>query len=463
VPIAVPNHAVRRILVVDEEEAPRHGLTMLLARDGYDVASVGDPAAVAKELHSKPYDVVIAPAARVAAVCEEVRRRGAATYVIAAFAPAELEAAIAALGRGASGTVSRPYRAEEIQHVLKRVDERERLMREVQTLRRQLASSPLGPAQLPEMIGKSLRMQELFRTVRKVAEYKATVLITGESGTGKELIARGLHNHSQRAEGPFVAINCGAIPETLLESELFGHKKGAFTDANKDKKGLFEEASGGTLFLDEIGEMPLALQVKLLRALQEEEIRPLGSNHDIKVDVRVVAATVRDLTKEVAAGRFREDLFYRLNVLNVHLPPLRERREDIPTLVEHFLARFASKSGTHVESVIPEAMKLLVDYAWPGNVRELENTIERAVVLCEGSRIEVEGLPDKVRQKTVPQRPGSTAVEYSIKKTVRQVEEELIRKALRKTGGNRTKAAEILEISHRTLLYKIKEFGIDDA
>jgi two-component system response regulator AtoC len=260
-----------------------------------------------------------------------------------------------------------------------------------------------------------------------------------------------------------VAVNCGAIPETLLESELFGHKKGAFTDAVRDHKGLFEEATGGTLFLDEIGELPLALQVKLLRALQEQEIRPVGSATDIKVDVRVIAATVRDLPVEVKAGRFREDLFYRLNVLQLHLPPLRERKEDIALLVDHFVAKTNARLGTQVAGASADAMKLLLDHGWPGNVRELENTVERAMVLADGDRIEADVLPDKVREGRDKIRLTLLSGELSIKKTTRVIEEELIRKALRETRGNRTNAAKLLEISHRALLYKIKEFGIDGA
>jgi two-component system response regulator AtoC len=306
-------------------------------------------------------------------------------------------------------------------------------------------------------------MLTVFRTVQKVAEYKTNVLITGESGTGKELVARALHDLSPRSAGPFVAVNCGAIPEALLESELFGHRKGAFTDAVRDKRGLFEEATGGTLFLDEIGELPLALQVKFLRAIQEEEIRRLGDNREIPIDVRVVAATVKDLAAESKAGRFREDLFYRLNVLPVRLPPLRERREDIPLLVEHFVRRYAAKHGRGmgVEGVSPEAMEVLLAYAWPGNVRELENTIERAMVLCDGPRIEASVLEERIKNAAQPARLPLDAGEMSIKKTTRILEEELIRKALAATGGNRTNAAKLLEISHRALLYKIKEYGIE--
>ncbi|MBN2575939.1 MAG: sigma-54-dependent Fis family transcriptional regulator, partial [Deltaproteobacteria bacterium] len=263
---------------------------------------------------------------------------------------------------------------------------------------------------------------------------------------------------------PFIAVNCGAIPDTLLESELFGHRKGAFTDANRDRKGLFEEASGGTLFLDEIGELPVALQVKLLRVLQEGEVRRLGDSQDIKVDVRVVAATARDLSAEVGRGAFREDLFYRLNVFALHLPALRERREDIPLLLDHFLARMNARMGLQVTGVSPEAMRAFVEYDWPGNVRELENSIERAIVLCEGSQIEVDSLPERIRRTTAPQAATSQAEpendDLSIKRASRRSEEALIRRALGKTRGNRTRAAELLEISHRALLYKIKEYGI---
>jgi two-component system response regulator AtoC len=365
--------------------------------------------------------------------------------------------------RGAYDYVSKPFRPDEVVLVLKKAEERERLFRENAALKQQLARADQRDDKgLRGMVARAPRMAEITRTVKKIAEYKTTVLITGESGTGKELIAKAIHEQSPRAGGPFVAVNCGAIPETLLESELFGHKKGSFTDAIRDKKGLFEEASGGTLFLDEIGELPLAPQVKLLRVLQEHMVRPIGGVEDLKVDVRLVAATVRDLPTEVKEGRFREDLFYRLNVITVGLPPLRDRREDIAPLVEHFVRRTNIKLGTAIEGVSAEAMKLLLDYRWPGNVRELENTIERAMVLCDGKRIEVDGLPERVRESRDRIRLSLQSGELSIKKTTRIIEEELIRKALRETRGNRTNASKILEISHRALLYKIKEYEIDD-
>jgi two-component system response regulator AtoC len=315
------------------------------------------------------------------------------------------------------------------------------------------------------MIGHGPRIQAVYRVVRKLAAHKSTVLLSGESGTGKELVARAVHRLSPRAAAAFVPVNCGAIPDALLESELFGYRRGAFTDATRDRKGLFEEAHGGTLFLDEVAELPLALQVKLLRALQEEEIRRLGDTQDIRVDVRVIAATARDLGVEVREGRFREDLFYRLNVLPVQLPPLRERREDIPDLGAFFLARCSARMnrpGAAIDGFTSEVMKLFLDYAWPGNVRELENTIEHALVLCESPRIDLDALPAKIRESRDRLRLTLEAGDLSIKRTTRIVEEELIRKALKKTGGNRTRAAEVLEISHRALLYKIKQFGIQD-
>jgi two-component system response regulator AtoC len=305
-------------------------------------------------------------------------------------------------------------------------------------------------------------MTEIFRTISKVADYKTTVLVTGESGVGKELVARAIHRRSSRRGGPFVAVNCGAIPENLLESELFGHKKGAFTDAIHDRRGLFEEASDGSLFLDEIGELPLGLQVKLLRVLEDEKIRRVGETRDVQVDVRIITATHRDLLAETKAGRFREDLFYRLNVLPIHCPPLRDRREDVPLLIDHFVARNNARLGTTIRGLDTETRRLLYEYSWPGNVRELENTIERAMVLCEGDVIIPTDLPERIREARDPVQMQLASGELSVKKTMRIIEEILIRRALQKTKGNRTRAAEVLEISHRALLYKIKDYQITD-
>jgi len=313
-------------------------------------------------------------------------------------------------------------------------------------------------------VSKNEKMNKIFEIIRKVAPYKSTILITGESGTGKELVAKAIHYNSDRSKMFFVPVNCGAIPENLLESELFGHVKGAFTDAIRTKKGLFEEADEGTIFLDEIGELPAQLQVKLLRVLQDGEIRRVGESKSIQINVRIIAATVKDLAKEVNEGRFRDDLFYRLNVLHLSIPPLRERKEDIPLLIQHFINKHNQNLNKHVKEVDSKALELLMNYKWSGNVREVENTIERALVLTDGDRIELDNLPFEIQnfQNEVPMVPMAEE-EYSVKKASRMLEMGLIRKALRKTKGNHTHAARLLEISHRALLYKIKDYGIVES
>jgi two-component system response regulator AtoC len=461
---------MRRVLVVDDEQNLRHMLQTLLKREGYEPVGVASVEGALKELEDRSYDIIITdlrmPGQSGLDLVDEVRRRNLGTTVVVMTAYGSRDIALEAMKRGAYDYISKPFEADEIILLLRKAEERERLFRENQSLYKQIRAGGQEPeAGLGDLIAHSRQMLELFRTVRKIAEFKTTVLVGGESGTGKELIARAIHRLSPRSSNPFIAVNCGAIPDNLLESELFGHRRGAFTDANRDRKGLFEEASGGTLFLDEIGELPIGLQVKLLRVLQEGEIRRLGDSQDVKVDVRVVAATARDLSVEVGRGAFREDLFYRLNVFTLHLPALRERREDIPLLVEHFLARMNSRMGLSVMGVTPEAMRLLAAYDWPGNVRELENSIERAIVLCEGSQIEVEALPERLRlavsAAAVAPPCGPDDDNLSIKRASRRSEESLIRRALQKTRGNRTRAAELLEISHRALLYKIKEYGIN--
>ena len=323
-------------------------------------------------------------------------------------------------------------------------------------------------------VGESAKIAALLAQVRRFAAVPSAVLVGGESGTGKELIARALHEQSPWRKGAFVPVNCGAIPAGLIESELFGHERGAFTDAVKDKRGLFEVADGGTLFLDEIADLPGALQAKLLRVLQDGMVRRVGATDDVHVRVRVVAATARDLTAEVRLGRFREDLYYRLAGLEIQIPALRERREDIPALVGHFLERSCERLGLGPRRVDPEAMKLLVAYAWPGNVRELENTVERAAVLCGEDGVDVASLPDKLVAASRAADAASAAwtvgasgdvvipgPELSIKRASREIEESLIRRALKRTSGNRVRAAELLELSHRALLYKIKDYGIE--
>jgi two-component system response regulator AtoC len=339
--------------------------------------------------------------------------------------------------------------------VLAKAAEREALRRENRALKEAVRQD----RELSELLGESDAIRQVLRLIDKVADYRTTVLIQGESGTGKELVARGLHKRSRRAERPFVAINCGAIPEALMESEMFGHKRGAFTDAHSDKRGIFQEADQGTLFLDEVGELTPPLQVKLLRVLQEGVVRPLGGTKDVAVDVRVVAATVRDLRKEVAAGRFRDDLYYRLNVLQISVPPLRDRLDDIPLLVEHFLRRNNKRLGTHITGIDAGVRKRLLSYGWPGNVRELENLIERASVLADGEVLTLADVGERMQPDTDALGEVLGSTELSIKKATRIIEDTLIRRALERTRGNRTAAAKLLEISHRALLYKIKDYG----
>jgi two-component system, NtrC family, response regulator AtoC len=318
------------------------------------------------------------------------------------------------------------------------------------------------PKSSTQLIIKSPKMKKIFGEVRRLAQFSTTVLITGESGTGKELIAKELHNYSPRRACSFIAINCGAIPEALMESELFGHRKGSFTDALRDKKGLFEEADGGTIFLDEIGELPSHLQVKLLRVLQEQAVRRIGDDTLIPINVRVVAATLRDLEQDVAEGRFRDDLFFRLNVVSIELPPLRERREEIEPLVRSFMKKHNKRLKLNIKQIEADALKKLIDHSWRGNVRELENCIERAMVLSESGTIDLASLPEQIVDDKPPQAKAvmkSLELDgFSIKKKTRELEIALMTKALKKTGGNRTQAAKLLEISHRTLLYKIKEY-----
>jgi two-component system, NtrC family, response regulator AtoC len=313
------------------------------------------------------------------------------------------------------------------------------------------------------LVIKSPQMKEIFDKARRLAAYSTTVLITGESGTGKELIAKEIHSHSARRDQPFIAINCGAIPESLMESELFGHRKGSFTDALRDKKGLFEEADNGTIFLDEIGEMPLHLQVKLLRVLQEQALRRVGDDVLRPIDVRVVAATLRDLESDVKEGRFRDDLYYRLNVVSLSIPPLRERQDEIEPLIRTFMRKHNSRLGLRVKEIVPEALHLLKGHVWRGNVRELENCIERAMVLSESGKIDLSSLPEhliKDSEKISVSDKSISLDTYSIKKKTRELEIALMTKALKKTGGNRTQAAKLLDISHRALLYKLKEYNI---
>jgi len=453
----------KRILIVDDEESFRHMLSVILIKEGYEVETASNGEEGLRKAAANPFDQILCdirmPRMDGLGFLGEIKKSGIEATIIVMSAYGTADTAIEAMKLGAYDYVSKPFKPDEIILTLRKAEEREQLRRENQLLRKEVAKE----YSFENIVSKNEKMQEIFEVIKKVSHYKSTVLITGESGTGKELVARALHYNSDRAQNPFVAVNCGAIPENLLESELFGHAKGAFTDAIRTKKGLFEEADGGTLFLDEIGELPGQLQVKLLRVLQDGQIRRIGESKPIQIDVRIVAATVKDLPKEVNEGRFREDLFYRLNVLPVHIPPLRERKEDIPLLIHHFIGKYNQAMNKNVAGVDHRAMETLIGYKWYGNVRELENTIERAIVLSEKNHIESDNLPVEINNfredsliETLPDE------EYSIKKASKSLEINLIQKALRKTKGNHTHAARLLEISHRALLYKIKEYGIVD-
>jgi two-component system response regulator AtoC len=450
--------AFQNVLVVDDEESMRHLLTVILADRGYDVRAVGNGEDALRELAAREYDLVLSDV-RMPRMDGLALVKKALELHPAMSAYGTHDTAIEAMKAGAYDYVSKPFKPDEVLLVLRKAEERLRLSRENRRLRSELSAG----FRLDNFVGGSPPVEELLRQVRKVAPTRATVLVTGESGTGKELVARAIHDLSPRSAMPFVAVNCGAIPAELIESEVFGHVRGAFTDASRDKKGLAAEADGGTLFLDEIGELPLQLQVKLLRFLEDGQVRRVGDTRSDRVDVRLVAATARDLPRATKEGLFREDLFYRLNVVNLRLPSLRERPEDVPALVDHFLAKHRRlRPDAPLRGVSPEALDLLRAYRWPGNVRELEHAIERAVVLADGPTVEESDLPDDVRAG-----PGRGApippmgADLSVKRAFRALEEQLIREALDRTGGNRTRAADLLDLSYRALLYKIKEYGID--
>jgi two-component system response regulator PilR (NtrC family) len=462
-----------RVLVVDDEAGLREMLAVLLEREGYETrtASSGEegldlfdawgPSVVLTDLNMPGIDGL--------ELLRQVRARAATSGrdvpVIVITAYGSVANAVAAMREGAFDYVAKPFHNDELRMLVRKALALRQLEADNARLRAELGER----FQLGQLVGTSPRMQEVYALVRRVMGTRINCLVCGESGTGKELLARAIHYGSDRARKPFVAVNCGAIPETLFESELFGHKKGSFTGAVRDRVGYFEAADGGTLFLDEVGEMPLASQVKVLRALAERKVTPVGATGEVSVDVRLVAATNRDLRAEVAAGRFREDLYYRLNVVQIDMPPLRDRREDVTPLTQHFIERFAAEYGKDVRGATPESLRLLRDYGFPGNVRELQNILERAVALEAGTLVTPSSLPERV------QGPLTATAEEAIdddafpttgidlEARLSSVERRYLERALTAASGNRTQAARLLGITFRSLRYRLAKFGMDDG
>ncbi len=445
-----------RVLVVDDEESIRHMISVILKKEGYVAVTSPSADEALKLLELEDFDFILSdikmPGLGGTAFLKELRKRNQSAPVVMMSAYGSMDSAIECMKLGAYDYISKPFKPDEVVLTIKKAAERESLKRENKRLRAEAEQS------YGSFYGEDPSMQEVKELIGKVAGYDTTVLITGETGTGKELVARAIHQGGPRRDGPFIAVNCGAIPENLMESELFGHVKGAFTGAVVSHSGLFKEADGGTIFLDEIGELPRELQVKLLRVLQEGEVRRVGDTKSVMINARVVAATVKDLEAEVSAGNFREDLYYRLNVIVVNVPPLRERGGDIDELSKLFVRGFAARYSKPVVGLTEEAAAMLRAYPWPGNVRELENIIERAVILEDGEAIGPERLP--IFKEGPASGRGSVYSGLSIKKGQEEMERDLIQKALDATGGNRTRAAGLLEISHRALLYKIKNYEL---
>ncbi len=467
-PAAAPNPSpaelrLPAVLVVDDEPALRHLLRVIIERLGYPLVEAGDGQQALARLDEEPRPRVVLCDVRMPRMSgldflRSVRERDVFVVMMSAYASTDL--AIEALRDGAYDFITKPFRPEEIGACLKRIVERERLAEENRQLRQQVRQQ----RELMGFIGRSAPAREVMAVIERVAAYPSTVLLTGESGTGKELLAQALHERSDRRGGPMVAVNCAAIPEALLESELFGHERGAFTGAVRAHPGLFEQADGGTLLLDEIGEMPLGLQAKLLRVLEDGRVRRVGGTRDLAVDARVVAATARELESEVAAGRFRSDLFYRLNVVRVRIPPLRERVEDIPLLAEVLIERASRRLGRPVRGLSEEASRLLMAGSWPGNVRQLENALERAVLMASGSLIEAADLPVELRSAGFgPEGGDLEEQDLSIKRHSAALERRLIAAALARTGGNRSQAARLLDLSYKALVYKIRDYGLEEG
>ncbi len=447
------------ILVVDDEKDICRALNILLSKEGYAVKEAYNGAEALERIEKENFDIVMTDIKMEKVdgfeVLKQTQKISPETSVIMMTAFASVDSAVEAMRAGAADYITKPFINDEIRLTVKRIIESRELQMENLILRRELSQRPTA---FSGIIGSSEPMQKIFSIMEKVIPSKSNILITGESGTGKGLVAQAIHEAGPRKDKPFISINCGAIPETLLESELFGHKKGAFTSAVEDKKGLITMANGGTLFLDEVGELSPALQVKLLHVIQTKELTPVGDTRVITVDVRIIAATNADLMQRVKECRFREDLYYRLNVIEIRMPALRERRDDIPVILKHYLAVFSKESGKNIKDIDYEAMQALLAYEWPGNIRELRNTIERAVVLADGEIITIHDLPDKFR--TLDIEGVSTS---SLRQALDNFEREYIRRSLAENKGNKEMASEKLGVDLATLYRKLKKLKIETA
>ncbi len=454
-----------RLLIVDDEQSMREFLEIMLSQEGYQVLLAANGEEGLEIYKKERPDLILTdvkmPGMDGLDLIKEVHAVDSIVPIIAITAYASASDAIRAVREGAYDYISKPFQIDELRVIVRNALEACKLRKENIVLRQSLESRQA----FGEIVGKSSEMLEIFDLISKVAPSKAGVLIIGESGTGKELIAKAIHTKSNRSSKPFVTVNCSAIPETLLESELFGHVKGSFTGAVANKAGLVETANHGTLFLDEIGEVPLPVQAKLLRFLQERDFRRVGDNEDRKVDVRVIAATNRNLEEEMEKGNFREDLYYRLNVIRIRIPPLREREEDIPLLTDHFLKKFAAEQGKDINKISSLALQILSNYTFPGNVRELENIIERCVTLEQSDQLTAENLPTRLTERTEP-RPSGLALELSpegidLNKAMEDLERKLICRSLEMTGGNRSRAAKLLGVTLRSLRYRLVKLGLE--
>ncbi len=448
-----------RILVVDDEQSHRIMLKAVLTKEGYDVSEADDGMAAVKAVENESFDLILMDIRMTdmdgIEAMGQIKKMSPAIPIIMMTAYASIKAAVEALKSGAYDYLTKPLDIDELKILTKKALEHYRLQEENVFLKERLADR----FDFSKIIGKSRRMKEVFENLSLIAPSDATILIYGESGTGKELVANAIHQNSPRAQKPFIKVSCAALPETLLESELFGHERGAFTGALARKAGRFQLADGGTLFLDEVNVMSSTTQVKLLRVLQEREFEPLGSTKTIHVDIRLITATNKELEAEVKEGRFREDLFYRLNVVPIHLPPLRERKEDIPLLAEHFFKLYQEKNKKSIKGFLPKTIDTLMRYDWPGNIRELENVIERAVILCRGEYVSPKDLPSPFQEEQLGEQP---IISIPPGMTLEQVEKEAIIQTLEETGGNRTQTAQILGISRKTLQNKLKEYGLEE-